>query len=65
MLNLDFQSFDSTINPTNGKERNGPIKAQNTIKGELLATVEIYIVEPISKIKVDKKIIAYLFTWSI
>jgi len=39
------------------------MKAQNIIRGELLATVDMYMVEPISSIRVDKKVIRYFFIW--
>ena len=30
-FNLSFQVFDSTIKPTNGNDRNGPMNAKNII----------------------------------
>ena len=30
-FNLSFQVFDSTINPTKGNDKNGPMNAKNNI----------------------------------
>ena len=30
-VNLSFQVFDSTINPTKGNDKNGPMNAKNNI----------------------------------
>ena len=32
-VNLSFQVFDSTKNPTKGSDKNGPMKAKNNIPG--------------------------------
>jgi len=58
---LSFQVLDSTIYPTKGKPKNGPINAQNIIDTLLSATVAIYIVDAVSKMNAARPIIKYFF----
>lgn len=62
ILNLSAHDLDSTIYPTKGKPRKGPTNAQNIIPMLRSATVAIYIVDAVSRIKAAKDIIRYFFT---
>ena len=64
--NLPFQVFSSATNPAKGKAIKGPTKDQNIVAPIILsATLEIYIVLPISSNNAEKKIIANLVIFNL